>query len=1382
MSRRLSAVCLLAVLSLVASGLVSPLVAPVAASYGGRVFQSNAILVPGAQWYPVYTAVTVAQSFSVAQAYLLENVTLRVANNGNSTNPLKVSICPDNPATHVPVLSDPLAAWSEITPNGTANGVVANWTFSPAPLLQAGQTYWIVAQNGAPQSSAGYEWFSTNSDTYAGGHGVLLASGGWAGLPYDLYFLTFGQGYDASLTPAMTVDREQAQPGDVVSFTVHFNNTGSQPAPRVWINDTLPAALTNLSLGFPDLQPASVADFPNLTFADVSNGPHRFMITGQVAIGTLPGSVVTNAVALAFAGSNGGVVRAGPAVASVEVGLVTKQLYLGGPGTTSQVLGTTKPSSPTPQRITITPGSAPVSYIGPALAGSFHARNASATLWLSKQKSQPQTYHLILSLLDNGTPVASFSPSFSIATTGFDRWVFALPVSDYTFGYGHRIGLQITNLGGGSGSSDSLIVAYNGTTNDSQLDLVTDTYVSIRSLSLESETGPTAEWSTLDSLIVHANVSEPFGASRITRSWIAITDPSGHLAFAGSMNPVLTDPSSLPAWELFAYTLSPPLDIGRYHVVVNATEDNGVSTLAEGWAKVSAPAFTLATLAPQYRVEAGQTFPLYVLYNNTGTGTAEWVWINETVPAQLVFVTSNLSVTSVSGSTYTWALTNVSVGSHRLEVDLRVVDGSIDWVENPVTLDFQDPSRHPGATLYSNTSLFLNGPILTLTATCAPSGIVHASEPVTYTIELTNSGTSASAVWVNVTLPPGFAYNATTAETVGGTPTVSGSVVHIAFPGMPSNATWAFDLLALASHLLVRNTSYATLFSVAYTSLRGDPMPEEAVSVALIAASPWIPTGTLGFLRSQVFPGTDAEAMVAFENSGNEPAPSVWVNLSLNPELRVANASLNYSGGTGTVGFVLSNVTAGYHRIYLNFTVSDGVADGSALTLLGTLDAHDGIGNPLPTAILSQANVYVSAAQLSLFIFPSKPRFEAGVPYPLTLSCYNWGTDTASNAWLNLTLPAGLEYVNDTSPAPPSVSSSGYTWRWTNLTPGRSSVQLYLRPRGSVPDGTFANLSFHLDYQGSDGHSRPSLREFVNGTIGAPNLLLSVTVDAANAVAGGTLHYTLRIRNAGTTMASTVYLVNEVDPWLQVVTYDATVEAAVNNQTYNWTFPGLAPGASEVVNLTVRLADGVPAGTILPLVFEATYTNSVGGILGRVRSSPVTVGVVTDYTFLAWIGLGVGAAAVLAYAFLQRRRVEIEDVFLVYRDGVLISHLSRSLLREKDEDVLSGMLTAVQEFVREAFQYGEHRDLQQLDFGDYRILIERGTYVFLAVVYSGKESLALRKKVRGVIGRIEDEFGKVLEKWDGDMAQMIGARDVIRTELLGTANHNHGMKASSEQE
>ena len=85
-----------------------------------------------------------------------------------------------------------------------------------------------------------------------------------------------------------------------------------------------------------------------------------------------------------------------------------------------------------------------------------------------------------------------------------------------------------------------------------------------------------------------------------------------------------------------------------------------------------------------------------------------------------------------------------------------------------------------------------------------------------------------------------------------------------------------------------------------------------------------------------------------------------------------------------------------------------------------------------------------------------------------------------------------------------------------------------------------------------------------------------------------------------------------------------------------------------------------------------------------------------------------------------------------------------------------------------------------MDFGDYRILIERGKYVFVAVVYSGRESAAIHRKVRSVIDRVETEFADALVNWDGDMEEVMGARDLVRDTLLGASNHNHAAKTAAE--
>ena len=147
------------------------------------------------------------------------------------------------------------------------------------------------------------------------------------------------------------------------------------------------------------------------------------------------------------------------------------------------------------------------------------------------------------------------------------------------------------------------------------------------------------------------------------------------------------------------------------------------------------------------------------------------------------------------------------------------------------------------------------------------------------------------------------------------------------------------------------------------------------------------------------------------------------------------------------------------------------------------------------------------------------------------------------------------------------------------------------------------------------------------------------------------------------------------------------------------------------------------------------------------------------FYILAGGSLAGAAVVVLVY---RRYRVRIEDVFLIYRDGILLSHLTNTKALDKDEDTLSGMLTAVQDFVQDAFTYGEHRELHQLEFGDYHILIERGKSVYLAVVYQGRDSGLIRKKVRTVLERIETSYGDVFARWEGDMQEVEGTHDLLQ--------------------
>ncbi len=1371
MSRRQPALPIVAVLCLLLAAIVAPILAQPAVGYGEHFYQTNPVVGPSDPYYNVYSGSTLAQSFSVNQTYVLLNVNLSVRNAGNPMNALVVSIHPDDPVLHVPVMSGVLAKVSQGTPPNVQSNT--SFAFNPGPVLHAGRTYWIVCENTANQAGNGYDWYNSGANTYAGGESAWRdpSTGIWTRLPYDLYFMNFGRPFSANVSLAMTANKAVAQPSDFVTFTLNFNNSGNESAARVWINDTLPAGLGNISTSYPGL--VSSTPYPAYTFTGVPNGIHSFTITAQVAIGVPPGTTLTNTATLDFANETGVVTRGTVADVNLTIGQVTKQLYLAPASTTLKLLTTQRPTAFLSTKILLNKAASVGLVQSPVLALPFHLQNVTATLYLSSATGK--NLLLNLTVLDrNGTTTTNIVTTQATvaapASPNVAAFTFTFPAVDYVFPVHNQVQLQIVNL---PTSPDNAIISVNATVAPSHLDMRTTSYVSVDTVSLENQNGPTAVWAPGDRLVALANVSDPFGSSRIKGVWFNITAPSGGLAAAGAMSLVDVDSSNPSAWILANASLAPPLTTGRYRVDILAMEDNGVTARAQAWAGVAAPQFTLAQVATVTRARAGESFSIFVYYNNTGTGPAETAWLNATLPAELAYVTSTVAPTSQNGSQLGWVFSSVPVGPHWLELVLSVVPNATAalWVRSSASLAFADTSGHLWPPEANAVDIFLNGPIVSLNLSSNPPLKFDANETIVYTVTLHNTGDAARDVWVNNTLPSGFVNVTDTAPTLGGNSVVAGTTVFVYFADMAPGVSWSFDIVAWAGATIVRNVTYTDAASLNYTSASGFLMPPATATAALLAVSPYVAQASATFREPTAGPGDTVPAVVQFTNAGNGPAPVVWINLTLDMDLSLVNASLVPTVSLGGLGFVLQDVGIGTYRVFLNLTINPSTQDRALLQILGNLVyAHENHATNLVP--LTPALIQIAAPSLTLTVTPSVASVEPGMNLPANVTITNAGSGQARNVWLNLTVPDPFTYASDTSGIAPTAVGGAYSWHWSNQSTATRAFTIYLAVRTTASNGTKVDLTFRMDFHASNPEAGSSASATSHVTIVAPSLLLTVSSSKLDPTAGDSLVYTLTVQNLGGAASHYVWLSDPLDPSLQFVTYTSDVPAT-GNQTLNWTLQDLVPGATMTLSVTVRVGQGVTVGTLIPAFIEASYTNSLGTILGYARSQPLIVTVTADYLPFLWLLLGtLGGATVFAVLVRRRTHVDIEDVFLVYRDGVLISHLSRTLIREKDEDVLSGMLTAVQEFVREAFQYGERRELQKLDFGDYRILIERGTYVYLALVYAGRDSAALHRKVQAVIKRIETEYASILEAWDGDMEQFVGARDLLRHELLGANAHD----------
>ena len=140
----------------------------------------------------------------------------------------------------------------------------------------------------------------------------------------------------------------------------------------------------------------------------------------------------------------------------------------------------------------------------------------------------------------------------------------------------------------------------------------------------------------------------------------------------------------------------------------------------------------------------------------------------------------------------------------------------------------------------------------------------------------------------------------------------------------------------------------------------------------------------------------------------------------------------------------------------------------------------------------------------------------------------------------------------------------------------------------------------------------------------------------------------------------------------------------------------------------------------------------------------------------------------------------VEDVFLIHSDGRLIAHHSRKFREEIDEDIFSGMLTVVQDFVKDSFKSRTRVGMKRLDFGDSKILIERSPHTFIATVLVGQEPKLLPLYMLQVLKEVEDRYGPVLEKWTGLLHQLEGIEAIIEKLLFVAKDPSADMGAFSD--
>lgn len=123
----------------------------------------------------------------------------------------------------------------------------------------------------------------------------------------------------------------------------------------------------------------------------------------------------------------------------------------------------------------------------------------------------------------------------------------------------------------------------------------------------------------------------------------------------------------------------------------------------------------------------------------------------------------------------------------------------------------------------------------------------------------------------------------------------------------------------------------------------------------------------------------------------------------------------------------------------------------------------------------------------------------------------------------------------------------------------------------------------------------------------------------------------------------------------------------------------------------------------------------------------------------------------------------VEQVFLIHKKtGILLQHVSLNTAETQDGEMVSAMLTAIQDFVHDSFQTSEDATLDSLKVKDLSVWIENSPDAILAAVIRGNAPLNLREIFLEAIEQIQFEQERDFQKFEGDTAVFDDTRPVLQ--------------------
>jgi OOP family OmpA-OmpF porin len=213
----------------------------------------------------------------------------------------------------------------------------------------------------------------------------------------------------------------------------------------------------------------------------------------------------------------------------------------------------------------------------------------------------------------------------------------------------------------------------------------------------------------------------------------------------------------------------------------------------------------------------------------------------------------------------------------------------------------------------------------------------------------------------------------------------------------------------------------------------------------------------------------------------------------------------------------------------------------------------------------------------------------------------------------------------------------------------------------------------------------------------------------------------------------------------------------------------LQPLLEEALQLSVQSNPRMLADALFPIFGKAIRKAITAELDGMLQSLSQMLEQSFSWRSLRWRWEALRTGKPYAEIVLLRSLLyRVEQVFLIHRKtGLLLQYAATDTAETKDPEMVSGMLTAIQDFVRDSVSVADGANLETVRMGEIGVVLTYGPDAILSGFVRGLAPRNLSRLFQNTLDMVERQKAEALHSFDGETSEFDSCRPWLKACLIG---------------